>query len=122
VNNTGALVCVSTKDGRAVWTDNKPLVGDAEKIQWGTGFLTPWQPEADKPAKHFFLATDGGDLILCDLSPKGYTELSRAHLLDPTNRAGRPVLWCHPAYAHGSVYWRNDKEVVRVQLAPAGGR
>ena len=70
-----------------------------------------------KPAKHFFLATDGGDLILCDLSPKGYREVSRPHLLDPTNSdGGRPALWCNPTYAHRSVYWRNDKELIRVSL------
>jgi outer membrane protein assembly factor BamB len=118
VHSTGALVCVDAATGRAVWSDTIPLVGPgAEKVQWGTGFLTPWRPDADKPARRFFLASDGGDLILCDLSPAGYKEVSRARVLDPTNRdAGRPTLWCHPAYAHRSVYWRNDRELVRVSL------
>ena len=36
----------------------------------------------------------------------------RAHLLDPTNTdVQRGVLWCHPAYANRSIYWRNDKEI-----------
>jgi hypothetical protein len=118
VDGEGGLICVDAADGKIAWRDTKPLVGEGDKMQWGTGFLTPWQPGDAKIAKHFFLATDGGDLILCDLSPKGYREISRTHLLDPTNRdAGRPVLWCHPTYAHQSVYWRNDKEVVRVSLA-----
>jgi outer membrane protein assembly factor BamB len=118
VDGEGGLICVDAADGKVVWRDTKPLVGEGEKIQWGTGFLTTLQPADGKGAKRFFMATDGGDLILCDLSPKGYREISRTHLLDPTNRdAGRPVLWCHPTYAHQSVYWRNDKEVVRMSLA-----
>jgi hypothetical protein len=27
------------------------------------------------------------------------------------------VLWTHPAFAHKSVYARNDKEIIRVSLA-----
>jgi outer membrane protein assembly factor BamB len=119
VDGSGALACVDPADGHVVWKDTKPLVGDhGDRIQWGTGFLTAWQPDADRPARHFFLATDGGDLILCDLSAQGYRELSRTHVLDPTNRdPGRPALWCHPTYAHQSVYWRNDNEVIRASLA-----
>ena len=44
--------------------------------------------------------------------------MSRAHLLEPTNRlAGRPVVWSHPAFANRSVYARNDKEIIRVSMA-----
>jgi hypothetical protein len=48
----------------------------------------------------FFLANDLGDLIIAKMSPDGYQELSRAHLIDPTHKVG-----------NRSVYLRNDKEL-----------
>jgi outer membrane protein assembly factor BamB len=118
VSNAGDLLCMDPKNGKVVWADTKPLLGDGERRQWTAGFLTPWQPDPKAPAKHFYLGTETGDLILCDLSTRGYKEISRAHLLDPVNAdAGRPTLWSHPAYAHQSIYWRNDKEILRASLA-----
>lgn len=59
-----------------------------------------------------------GDLIIAKLGPSGYEEISRAHLLEPTNRdAGRMVVWSHPAFANKSMFARNDKELIRVDLA-----
>ena len=43
---------------------------------------------------------DQGDLILADLSPEGYKEIDRAHILDPVGFArGRDIVWSHPAFA-----------------------
>jgi outer membrane protein assembly factor BamB len=118
VNNGGDVLCMDPKTGRVLWTDTKPLLGDDERRMWTAGFLTPWQPDPARSAKHFYLGTETGDLILCNLSPKGYTEIGRAHLLEAVNMdAKRPTLWSHPAYAHRSIYWRNDKEIVRASLA-----
>jgi hypothetical protein len=59
-----------------------------------------------------------GDLVVAKMSPAGYSEIARAHLLEPTNTAfGRNVVWCSPAYANRSIVVRNDKEIVRVSLA-----
>jgi hypothetical protein len=56
--------------------------------------------------------------VIARLTPQGYEELSRAHIIEPTNAAfGRPVVWCPPAYANQSLVVRNDKEVIRVSLA-----
>ena len=66
----------------------------------------------------YFLFTETGDLVIARLTPEGYAELSRAHLLEPTNNAfGRPVVWCAPAYANTSIVVRNDAEIIRVSLA-----
>jgi hypothetical protein len=79
---------------------------------WTTAFLIP--NEGDR----FYITNDQGELIIANLTPKGYDELSRAKLLEPTNRhAQRPVLWCYPAFANKSIYWRNDKEMICVSLA-----
>jgi hypothetical protein len=60
-----------------------------------------------------------GTLIgIARLSPKGYEELSRAHVIEPDNRdPGRPVVWSHPAFAHRRVYLRNDSEILCYDLA-----
>ena len=59
-----------------------------------------------------------GDLIIAELSPRGYREVSRAHVLAPTNRSGsREVLWSHPAFAMRSAFLRNDEELIRLDLS-----
>ena len=56
--------------------------------------------------------------MVAKLTPAGYEELSRTHLLEPTNNAvGRAVVWCAPAYANKSIVVRNDAEIIRVSLA-----
>ncbi|MCI0541156.1 MAG: PQQ-like beta-propeller repeat protein [Verrucomicrobiales bacterium] len=79
--------------------------------RWATAFIV-------KNGSRFFLFNEQGDLIIARLTPTGYEEISRAHLLEPTNTAqGRNVVWSHPAFANRSVYARNDKEIVCVSLA-----
>ena len=74
-----------------------------------------------KHEDRFFLFSELGDLILARLSPQGYDELGRFHVLEPTNSTfGRPVVWSHPAFARKCVFARNDKELVCVSLAEDG--
>jgi outer membrane protein assembly factor BamB len=108
----GELRCLKEEDGSRVWFDLK-ATGDAKepKERWANAFLTP---QGDR----WFLFNEKGDLIIAKLSPKGYEEIDRAHLLEPTGTAmGRPVVWSHPAYANKSIYVRNDKEIVCYALA-----
>ena len=66
----------------------------------------------------FFLFDDQGDLIIARLTPKGYEELDRAHVIEPTlHSRGRDVVWCHPAFALSCLFVRNDEELVCVSLA-----
>jgi len=66
----------------------------------------------------FWMFAESGDLIIGQLTPKGFTELSRMHVIDATNSAfGREVVWCAPAFAHKRMYVRNDKELICVDLA-----
>ena len=65
-----------------------------------------------------FLYTDKGELIRAELASKGYREISRTRLLEPTYAfAGRKVAWPPPAYANRCVFARNDKEIVCASLA-----
>ena len=59
-----------------------------------------------------------GDLILAKLTPKGYEEIDRAKVLEPTGVSyPRNVVCSHPAFADKCMYARNDKEIVCVSLA-----
>ena len=64
------------------------------------------------------LYTNEGNLIRARLTAKGYRELSRVHLIDPTYfLAGRNVAWPPPAFANRCVFVRNDKELICASLA-----
>jgi outer membrane protein assembly factor BamB len=114
----GELRCLNVANGDRLWQTFEPTNGDEGQLLFATAFLIP----LGESGTRFFIANEHGDLILADLSPKGYKEAGRAHLLDAVNMdARRPVLWCHPAFANKSIYWRSDKEIVCASLA-AGGR
>ena len=71
-----------------------------------------------KNADRFYLFNEAGVLIVAKLSPKGYEEVSRAKILEPTGRAfKRDVVWSHPAFANRCMFARNDKELVCVSLS-----
>ena len=66
----------------------------------------------------YFIFGESGHLAIAKLSPKGYEEIDRAKLLEPTNECfGRQVVWSHPAFANKCVFARNDKEIVCFSLA-----
>lgn len=105
----GELRCLDFANGDRKWATFAATSG--ESVRWGTAFLV-------KQADRYVLFNEQGDLILARLTPDGYHELSRAHLLEPTGPAQRrEVVWSHPAFAHRNVYARNDREIVSVSLA-----
>jgi len=105
----GELRCLKANSGERVWESVEATGG--KKTRWGNAFLTPHKDR-------FFLFNEQGDLIIAKLSPEKYEEISRTHLLEPTNRlANRMVVWSHPAYANRCVFVRNDKELVCASLA-----
>lgn len=110
----GELRCLDAKTGQRLWATRKATTKDEEPLRWANAFLVP---QGDR----FVLFNELGDLILARLTPKGYDEISRANILEPTNRMagppGRRVIWSHPAFANRSVYARNDREIVCVSLA-----
>jgi outer membrane protein assembly factor BamB len=107
----GELRCLRAKDGERVWMTLKATDARDENERWANAFLIA---QGDR----FFLPNEKGDLILAKLTPKGYQEIDRAHILAPTSPlSDRKVNWSHPAFAHKSMYARNDKEIVCVSLA-----
>ena len=105
----GQLRCLKADTGERVWETFAATTGKA--VRWGNAFIV-------KNGARFFLFNENGDLIIAKLSPAGYEEISRAHLLNATNTdPGRAVVWTHPAFANRCVYARNDQEIVCVSLA-----
>jgi outer membrane protein assembly factor BamB len=114
VCGTGELRCVKADTGQVLWETYEATGG--KRALFANAFLVP---QGDR----FFLWNDGGDLIIARLTPKGYEEISRAHLLEPTlTTRGRTVVWSHPAFAGRCMYARNDQELICVSLAasPSG--
>ena len=106
----GGYTCVRMEDGERLWTDYGPTA-NGRRISWGTVFTIQHQDR-------FFLANDDGELMIARLSPRGYEEVSRTRLLEPTTPLGRrTIVWSHPAFAHRQVYARNDREIVCLSLA-----
>lgn len=105
----GQLRCLKTETGEQVWETFAATGG--KKGDCATAFLVP-------QGNRYVIFNDQGDLILARLSPKGYEEIDRAHVLEPVQFAyGREIVWSHPAFAHRCVFARNDKEMVCVSLA-----
>src|SRR5262249_27436505 len=101
--------CLKADTGERVWETLEATGGKLER--WGNAFLV-------EQGDRFFLFNEKGDLLIAKLTPNGYEEIDRTHLLEPTNgMAGRPVVWTHPAFANRCCYARNDKEIVCVSLA-----
>jgi outer membrane protein assembly factor BamB len=108
----GQLRCLRIQDGERVWEDLRATGSQTEaKERWANAFLIP---NGDR----YFLPNEKGDLIIARLTPKGYEEIDRTHLLEPTGNAmGRKIVWSHPAFANKAMYARNDKELICVSLA-----
>lgn len=66
----------------------------------------------------FYIFNEQGELVIARLSRNGYEEIGRDKILDATSDLrSRTVVWSHPAFAESSIFARNDKEIVRVDLS-----
>jgi outer membrane protein assembly factor BamB len=103
---SGLLCCMEARTGKQVWKSDK-----VTKV--GGGAALHLIPNGDG----VWIFTDQGDLIRARLSPEGYQELSRAHVLDPTTPfGGRKVSWSPPAFANRRFFARSEKELVCASL------
>ena len=112
----GQLRAIDLKaDGKRLWED-LTATGAEKPERWANAFLTP-------QGERYFLFNEKGDLIIARLTPKGYEQLDKAHLIDPTGQltggftGARKIVWTHPAYANKTIYVRNDKEIAAFSLA-----
>lgn len=112
--NDGNLVAVDANNGNQLWSTFEPTKPDETRyIRHGTAFIT-----RIKESNRYFLMSESGDLISAELTPEGYKETGRFHILKPTSECfGRSVVWSHPAYANQTLFTRNDEEIVAVNLS-----
>ena len=102
----GELVCLEAASGRQIWSTNSLTASKSG----ASIHLTP-------QGGGYFLFTDEGNLIRGQLSPAGYRETSRAHLIDPTWPFEQAkFVYAPPAFANGHVFARNEAEVVCASL------
>jgi outer membrane protein assembly factor BamB len=76
--HNGRFLCARLDDGEWLWNTDRPSTGE-RPADWANVFMV-------QHGDRFFLAKDLGDLIIAKLTPDGYTEISRAHLIDPTHK------------------------------------
>ena len=107
IDGGGGLCCLDANSGDEVWRTTE-VAGS------GFGGHAHLTPNGDR----VFLFNQRGQLILARLTPKGYQELGRTLLVEPTpgHRAQGAVAWAHPAYANKHVIARNDRELVSVSV------
>jgi len=102
----GELVCLEAATGRQVWSTN----GITRLKNGASIHITP-------QGRGYFLFTDEGNLIRAEISPRGYREFSRAHLIDPTwPFNGYKFVYAPPAFANRHVFARSEAEIVCASL------
>ncbi len=111
-DQNGQLYAVEIPSGKRLW--NTPAPVSERPAGNGTAFVVRHGDTGNR----YWLFNDSGDIIMANLTPAGYEELDRAHVIEPTNIAfGRDVVWCMPAFANKRMYVRNDEECICVDLA-----
>jgi outer membrane protein assembly factor BamB len=108
----GVFVCLEAATGREVWQTNT---------------VTSLRPGAcvhmTPNGSSVLMFTDQGDLVRAQLTPAGYRELSRTHLIEPTSLLfTNKFAWSAPAYANRNIFVRNDRELRCYSLAGKSGK
>jgi len=109
VDSYGELRCLDAATGERIWENLEAT----PPSRWSTIQMV-------ENGERIWMFNERGELIISRLSPTGFTELSRAKLIDPTTEQLRMrggVCWAHPAYAGRHVFARNDRELVCASLA-----
>ncbi|MGH7970851.1 MAG: PQQ-binding-like beta-propeller repeat protein [Limisphaerales bacterium] len=108
----GLFVCLEAATGREVWQTNTVT----SLRQGACVHLTP-------NGSSLFLFTDQGDLVRAQLTPAGYHELGRVHLIQPTSPLfEHKFAWAAPAFANRNIFVRNDHVLCCYPLAEKSHR
>jgi outer membrane protein assembly factor BamB len=109
-DDNGTMYAVELPSGKRLWQNPGPVTGEMRRGA-ETAFIV-------KNGDRYLFFADTGHLVIGKLTPKGYEEMSRAKVIEPTGAAnGRRVVWSAPAYADKKAFIRNDKEIICVDLA-----
>ena len=109
VDSYGQFRCLELLTGDRLWESLEPVPSD----RWSNIHMVRNEDKV-------WMFNERGELIISRLSPKGFEEISRAKIIEPTegqlSRRGG-VCWSHPAFANKRIYARNDNELICVDLA-----
>lgn len=106
VDSYGELRCLELATGNRVWEDLTAV----KKDRWANIHFV-------QNGNKTWMFNEHGELIISELSPDGFKEISRTKIIEPTReQLPRGVTWSHPAFANKHVFVRNDKEMVCVDL------
>jgi outer membrane protein assembly factor BamB len=106
VDSYGELRCLEFSTGDRIWEDQTAV----KRNRWANIHFIQ---QKDK----IWMFNEQGELLITELSPKGFKEISRAKLIEPSKKQHpRGVVWTHPAFANKHVFIRNDKELVCASL------
>lgn len=109
----GELRCLELLTGKLVWESTEAVEPDR--------FATIHIVAQGDDEKRVWIFNEHGELIIADLSPDGYNQISRGKLVNRTpfgmpSRIGG-VTWAHPAFAYKHVFARNDAQLVCADLS-----
>ncbi|UCC97463.1 MAG: PQQ-binding-like beta-propeller repeat protein [Phycisphaerales bacterium] len=109
VDSYGELRCLDVRTGDRIWESLEAV----PKARWSNIHMVRHEDE-------IWMFNERGELIISQLSPAGFREISRAKIIEPTEgqlgqRGG--VCWAHPAFAYKRIYARNDREMVCIDLS-----
>jgi outer membrane protein assembly factor BamB len=107
VDSYGELRCLEFSSGDRIWEDLTAV----EKDRWANIHFI-------QKGDQTWMFNEHGELLITELSPEGFREISRAKLIEPTRKQlGRGVTWSHPAFANRHVFIRNDERLVCADLS-----
>lgn len=110
VDSYGELRCLDAQTGDRVWED----LTATPKARWSNIHMVR---NGDK----IWMFNEMGELLIGQLSPDGFREISRTKLIQPTtpqlSRRGQGVCWAHPAFANRHIFVRSDEQLVCASLA-----
>ena len=109
VDSYGELRCLDARTGDRIWEDRTAT----PPARWSNIHMV-------RNGDRIWMFNERGELIIATLSPRGFHEISRAKLIEPTTKQLKMrggVCWSHPAFAGRHVFARNDKELVAASLA-----
>ena len=109
LDSYGELRCLNLHTGDRIWENLNVVPND----RWANVHMVRQEDKV-------WMFNERGELIISKLSPRGYQEISRTKLIDPTEgqlgqRGG--VCWSHPAFAYKHVFVRNDEELICADLS-----
>ncbi|HEY1065516.1 MAG TPA: dehydrogenase, partial [Pirellulales bacterium] len=105
----GELRCLDAKTGDRIWEDQTAT----PKARWSNIHFVR---NGDK----IWMFNERGELLITQLSPERFTEISRTKIIEPTTAQLRQrggVCWAHPAFANKRVYIRNDEKILCVDVS-----